>query len=67
MPEDFVAFVENSTSERQPEIDIRIQVTVNGQNCDTQYADVLKEHIKNIKDSVRVKFLSTSHNLENEQ
>ena len=67
MPEDFRVFVEASTAEEQPEIDVSIELTVNGQRCEAQYADVLKDHIKHIKESVRFKFQSNPVNLENEQ
>ena len=66
VPEDFRAFVDASTAEEQPEIVVKIELTVNGQSCEAQYSDVLKEHVRHIKESVRLKFLSSPCNL-NEQ
>ena len=39
-------FVDVSTAEEQPELDVKIELTVNGQTCEAQYADVLKDHAK---------------------
>ena len=48
VPEDFCVIVDAITAEEQPEIDVKIELTVNGETCEAQYKDVVKDHAKHI-------------------
>ena len=60
VPEDFCVFVDASTAEEQSDIDVKIELTVYGQNCEAQCADVLEDHVKHIKESIRL-FLTSPY------